>query len=56
VNLPNGQVLYARRWTEDGGVWRYKDSTFGGTALRAIMNYPRDGPANADLTWPIQWC
>jgi hypothetical protein len=55
LNLPSAQTLYARLWTKANGIWRYTDSTFSGTALRARLMYPADGAVNVDVQQPIRW-
>jgi hypothetical protein len=37
VNLPAGQILYARLWTRIGDLWRYTDSSFRGAPLYAFI-------------------
>lgn len=58
ASVPVGQTLYARLWTNAGGVWRYVDSTFSAAAsapLTATVTFPADGAVNANLLQPIQW-
>jgi len=52
--IPANQVVYARIWTETGGVWRSADSTFSGFT-KASFVYPPAGAANVDVNIPIQW-
>ena len=57
VNLPTGQLLYARIWTKYGGSWWYHDSTF--TAATSVgvatITYPVNGAQSANPEQPIQW-
>ena len=53
--LPVGQTVYARMWTEVGGLWRYTDSSFSAAPLKATLTYPANGAVHADLSQPIQW-
>ncbi len=52
--IPANQTVYARMWTETGGVWRYADSTFSGFTKSSFV-YPPNGAANVDVNIPIQW-
>ena len=55
-NLPAGQTLYARIYTELSGAWWYTDTTFTALPqLTAMITYPLNGAINADLTRPVQW-
>jgi hypothetical protein len=45
--MPAGQVIYARLWTQVGGVWRYTDSSFTAvtpTVNDTIMTFNAFGP------------
>jgi hypothetical protein len=55
TGLPAGQTLYARLWTQFGGVWRYVDSAFTMAVSVATLTYPANGSTTADLSLPIQW-
>ncbi len=52
--LPANRMLYARMWTELGGVWRAVDSTFS-TAPMATLTSPADGTSGFAVTSPMQW-
>jgi hypothetical protein len=53
--LPANQVVYARLYTEVGGVWRYTDSSFRGDILTTRITSPADSSLNADWMQPIRW-
>ena len=57
VNLPTGQLLYARIWTNYGGSWWYRDSTFTAAISVGVatITYPVNGAQNANPAQPIQW-
>jgi hypothetical protein len=52
-NLPANQTLYARMWTEVGGVWRNADITFSG-AGRATLTFPADECIQSPLLCAVQ--
>ena len=52
--VPPDQTVFARIWTEFGGVWRFSDSSFT-TAPVATLTFPVNGAANVNLTLPMQW-
>jgi hypothetical protein len=56
--LPLGRTVFARIFTQIGGIWQSTDSTFSvgvNLALPATLTYPANGAVNADLTQPIRW-
>ncbi len=53
LSLPLNRTLYARLWTEIGGVWRSTDTTFG-TYLATLTN-PLNAVMTADLSRPLTW-
>ena len=55
ASLPPNQLLYARMWTEVGGVWRSVDSTFTEQSLTATLTAPVDGATQVNLLQPLQW-
>ncbi len=56
VSVPAGRVLYARIYTELGGLWRYSEITFTAASLSAaVFVYPADGAVNVDSTRPFEW-
>jgi hypothetical protein len=59
TGLPGGQTVYARLWTEVGGVWRSSDSSFTTSAATvpvvATLTSPVNGATNVNRTLPMQW-
>ena len=55
TGLPGGQTVFARLWTEVGGIWRYVDSTFGAVSLTATLTYPLDRAVAIDQTKSANW-
>ena len=47
--------MFARLWTEVGGIWRYVDTTFGSASVTATLTYPPNGGVNIDQTQPATW-
>src|SRR5204862_186454 len=55
TSVPGGQTVFARLWTEVGGVWRFSDSSFKTAATVATLTSPVNGATNVDMTLPMQW-
>src|SRR5438477_211356 len=55
TGLPGSQTVFARLWTEVGGVWRFSDSSFTTAATVAILMSPVNGATNVNMTLPMQW-
>ena len=53
--LPAGRTLYARLWTEVGGVWRYKDSTFTAAPNAPVFTAPHNGALAVNAGQPFTW-
>ena len=53
--LPANQTLYARMWTEVGGVWRSVDSTFTTAPLTATLTSPANGATSVSPALAFQW-
>ena len=53
--LPANQTLYARMWTEVGGVWRSVDSTFTTAPLTATLTSPANGATSVSPSQAFQW-
>jgi len=54
-NLPAGQTLYARLWTNVAGTWRYSDSTFSAGVYAAMFLSPQQGAASIDPSQAWTW-
>jgi len=55
TNLPVGQTLYARLWTQVGDIWRYSDSSFSASILAAVFVAPAPGQPNVPGSVTLQW-
>lgn len=53
-NLPAGETLHARIWTNVAGTWYYSDISFSGNRRATLMS-PANGASNIDLLQPLQW-
>ena len=54
-NLPAGQPLYARIWTEIGGSWYYSAMSFTGAPSIAALVAPVNGATNVSPSTTFQW-
>ncbi len=55
LNLPAGQPLYARIWTEIGGSWHYAAISFTGAPRIAALVAPANGATNVSTSTTFQW-
>ena len=55
MNVPGNQTVFARVWTEVGGVWSSSDSTFTAVPVVATLTSPVNGATNVDMTLPMRW-
>ena len=58
MSLPGSQTVFARIWTEVGGIWRSSDSSFTTAAavpLVATLTSPVNGATSVNMTSPMQW-
>jgi hypothetical protein len=55
IGVPSNQTVFARLWTEVGGVWRSSDSTFTTAATVATLTSPVNGASNVNVMLPMQW-
>jgi hypothetical protein len=56
ADLPSGQTLYARIYTEINGGWgNWQDITFTAAPGKAVFTYPTAGQQNVDTTKPFTW-
>ena len=56
--IPSNQTIYARIYTEQGGVWRSNDRTFSvGTVQAPVASfiYPTNAASNVSLSTSFQW-
>ncbi|MBV9819723.1 MAG: hypothetical protein JOZ07_15430 [Solirubrobacterales bacterium] len=54
--LPTGQTLWARIWTESATAWTYEDVSFTATALSSsVLSFPQDGAQAVDTATPFSW-
>jgi hypothetical protein len=55
ATLPAGETLYVRLWTQTGGTWYYRDTTFVARPPIATLTYPANGATNVSQPITFQW-